>query len=187
MGQCFDASGGIETGTRAVNPSNPSGAMSNIRYNTTDDYLENSFYNLVANPQLTQTIWGTLLVVDNSFAIEQYKNQLIVSTLQAGVEQQQIPDRNTGDTKFTLVSSRMDNSDTYWYLRWWDGQKQSSPRVVDYHYNIELWASNDGQWGGNQIAGSGERIQNSWSTYQCALQMVLIDSHLHSMVYVDAQ
>ena len=67
---------------------------------------------------------GTLLVVDNSFAIEQYKNQLIVSTF-AGVEQQQIPDRNTGDTKFTLVSSRI-IVDTYWYLRWWDGQNNLS-------------------------------------------------------------
>ena len=55
------------------------------------------------------------------------------------------------------------------------------PRVVTTHYNIELWASNDGQWGGNQN-GSGEILLNSWSTYRGTANG---ESH-HSM-YVDAQ
>lgn len=154
-----DASGGIEVGTRSQRPSNPSGAMSNMRYNTTDDYLENYFYN---GGEGSQTGWhavgGRQLIAHRT--VQESVSSIDIRWGQAATNTRQ---KYWGyEIHFSFFENN--SNDTYWYLRWWDGQNSLS-QGGNYYYNMELWASNDGNFGGNQNGGS-EIFLNSWSTYR---------------------
>ena len=155
-----DSSGGIETGTRSQRPGSPQN-MANMRYNTTDDVLENYMKN---NGEGSQAGWhavgGRQMIAHRT--IQESVSSVDIRWGQASSNARQ---KYWGyEIHFSFFENN--SSDTYWYLRWWDAANNLSSSG-NYYYNMELYASNDGQYGGNQN-GSGQIYLNSWSTYRGA-------------------